>query len=54
MAGVVLWDAKTRHPTMPPSKPYHKCKSFGSWGGHVQHWRNEFINFYPKTREGAP
>jgi len=38
---------------MPSPKPYHKCKSYGSWGGTVIHSRNEFINFYSKTSTGA-
>lgn len=53
MGAVVLTGAKPIHPTMPSPKPYHKCKSYGSWAGVIEHHRNEFINFYPTTREGA-
>jgi hypothetical protein len=54
MTAVALHGAKPIHPTMPSPKPYHKCKSYGSWGATAIHRRNEFINFYSTTSSGAP
>jgi hypothetical protein len=37
---------------MPSPKPYHKSKSYGTWGGQAIFKNFEFINFYEKTKLG--
>jgi len=49
MSAVVITGAKPIHPMMPSPKPYHKCKSYGAWGGIVKINNMEFINFYKTT-----
>ena len=40
------------HPSMPSSRPFHKSKSYGAFGGTAIVRGNEFINFGSKTPEG--
>lgn len=53
MSAVSLTGAKPIHPMMPSPKPYHKCKSYGSWGATAYFENMEFINFYERTTTGA-
>lgn len=53
MSAVSITGGKPIHPMMPSPKPYHKCKSYGTWGGTAIFKNFEFINFYEKTKEGA-
>jgi len=49
MSAVSLTGAKPIHPTMPSPKPYHKCKSYGTWGATAIFENMIFNNFYDKT-----
>lgn len=53
MASIFIRVAKPLHPTAASKKPYHKAKSYGTWGGQAYLTGNEFINFKAKTSEGA-
>jgi hypothetical protein len=52
MSATSIDGAKPIHPTMPSPKPYHKSKSYGTWGGQAIFKNFEFINFYEKTKLG--
>jgi hypothetical protein len=53
MSSIFIRGGKPLHPTMASPKPYHKSKSYGTWGGEAYLARNEWINFRAKTSEGA-
>jgi hypothetical protein len=53
MSTIFIRGAKPLHPSSSSPKPYHKSKSYGTWGGEAYLSGNEYINFRAKTKEGS-
>ena len=53
MSSSFVRGSKPLHPTMSSPNPYHKLKSYGTWGGEAFFNRNEYIDFRARTREGG-